>query len=140
MLDLAVCLLCLKFYAHKAHHVVARVAFIPDHDLLGEIYSKADADYDDVVERFVGLHGDEALDEQKIMEAAVQKCAKYPLKGVKENKELLKVCLESLKEINSKIEPVCKKPGATQGTIQMVGNIADKNEVLIYKLQQRLKQ
>jgi DNA-binding ferritin-like protein len=139
MLDLAVSLLCLKLYAHKAHHVAARVAFIPDHEMLGEIYEMADSHYDDVLERFIGTHGDEALDEQRVIEAAVQKCAKYPIKGVKENKEYFKVCIESLNEINSKIEALCKKPEISQGTIQLVGDIANKNEVILYKIKQRCK-
>lgn len=139
MLDLAVSLLCLKLYAHKAHHVVAGAMFVPDHEILGEIYSKADSDYDDIIERFIGIHGADALDEQRVIELAVQKCGKYSVKGIKENKELLKVCLDSIKEINLKIEGLCKKAGVTQGTIQLIGDIANKNEVLIYKLQQRVK-
>lgn len=139
MLDLAVSIRALQFYAHHAHHICARVVFMQDHEILGEIYSKMDGDYDNVVERFIGLNGDSALDEQKVLMAAVQKCGQKPLKEAKENKELLKVCLDMIKEINAKIEPLCKNPKTSQGTIQMIGDIADKNEVLIYKLQQRLK-
>jgi DNA-binding ferritin-like protein len=139
MLELAVLLKCLNMYSHKAHHVVARAVFLQDHEFLAEIYSKADSDYDNVIERFIGLNSTEALDEQSVLSQAVQKCGTYPLKGVKENKDLLVSCLKQIQEINGKIEVLCKASGTTQGTIQMIGDIADKNEVLIYKLKQRVQ-
>jgi DNA-binding ferritin-like protein len=139
MLDLAALLRTLQLYAHHAHHIAARVVFNQDHDMLAEIYTKAETDYDDVIERFIGLKGDENLDESKVLMVACQKVQALPMKDTKENKELLKVCLDLITQINAKIEPLCKDPKSTQGFIQMVGNIADKNEVLMYKLKQRLK-
>lgn len=139
MLDLSVLIRSLQLYAHHAHHIAARVVFNQDHEFLAEIYTKAETDYDDVIERFIGLKGDAALDENKVLAAVCSKVQALPLKDVKENKELLKVCLDLIKQINAKIETLCKEPNVSQGTIQMIGNIADKNEVLIYKLNQRLK-
>jgi DNA-binding ferritin-like protein len=138
MLELAIKLRALQLFGHHAHHIVARIVFFQDHDILSEIYTKAEADYDDVIERFIGLKGAEALDETKVLIAAVNKVQKMPLKIAKENKELLQSVLKLIEEINTDIEKLCKEPGLTQGTIQMVGNIADKNEVLVYKLKQRL--
>lgn len=137
MLELAIALRALQFYSHHAHHIVARAVFFQDHEVLGEIYAKAESDYDNVIERFIGTKGAEALDEQSVLSAAVQKCGTFPLKGVTENKVVLSACLQQIKDINAKIELLCKVPGVTQGSIQMVGNIADANEVLMYKLQQR---
>jgi len=139
MLDLSVILRCLQLYAHHAHHIAARVVFSQDHEFLAEIYTKAETDYDNVIERFIGLKGDAALDENKVLASACSKVQALPLKDAKENKEMLKVCLDLIKQINAKIETLCKDPKATQGTIQMLGNIADANEILIYKLNQRLK-
>lgn len=139
MLDLAIALLVLKQYSHHAHHIVARVVFNQDHSTLGDIYTQADSDYDDVIERFIGLNGDENLDEAKILSIAAQKVASLPLKGVKENKELLKQALELIQGINAKIEVLSKDPKSTAGTIQLIGDIANRHEVLVYKLKQRLK-
>jgi DNA-binding ferritin-like protein len=139
MLELAVLIKCLELYSHSSHHIVARAVFIPDHEMLGGIYSKMNGDYDNIIERFVGLKGSEALDEQAVLLAAVQKCGTHPLKGITENKTILISCLQQIKAINAKIELECKVPGVTQGTIQMLGNCADLNEVIIYKLQQRCK-
>ncbi len=139
MLDLSVLLRTLQLYAHHAHHIAARVVFNQDHDTLAEIYGKAETDYDNVIERFIGLKGDAALDENKVLSVACSKVQGLPLKDTKENKELLKVCLDLTKQINAKIEILCKESTTTQGTLQMLGDIADKNEVLVYKLQQRLK-
>ena len=47
--------------------------------------------------------------------------------------------INAIKEINAKIETLCKVPGVTQGSIQMLGNFADANEVILYKLKQRVK-
>lgn len=139
MLDLSALLRTLQLYAHHAHHICGRIVFNQDHEMLAEIYTKAETDYDDVIERFIGLKGEEALDESKVLSVACQKVQALPMKGVKENKELLKACLDLIQQINTKIEPLCKDPKATQGSIQMLGNIADKNEILIYKLKQKLK-
>lgn len=138
-LELSASVRALQFYAHHAHHVCARIVFSQDHAMLAEIYTKAETDYDNIIERYIGLKGDAALDESKVLMMACQKVQKLPMKDVKENKILLKACLDLILEINSKIEPLCKEPNASQGTIQMLGNIADANEVLVYKLKQRLK-
>lgn len=139
MLDLALSLLVLKHYTHHAHHIVARVVFNQDHSTLGDIYSQADSDYDDVIERYIGTNSDEALDEAKILSIAAQKVAALPMKGVKENKELLKQTLELIQGINAKIEVLAKDPKTTQGTVQLIGDIANRHEVIIYKLKQRLR-
>lgn len=139
MLDLSSLIRALQFYSHHAHHICARIVFNQDHEILGEIYSKMDIDYDNVIERYIGLNGEDNFDEQKILVVAVQKCGSKPLKDVKENKELLKNCLDMIKEINAKIETVYKDPKSTVGLQQMIGDIASLNEVLIYKLNQRLK-
>lgn len=139
MLELAVLLRALQFSAQHAHHIAARAVFMQDHEFLAEIYNKMDSDYDSVIERFIGIHGAEALDEQSVLSAAVQKCAAYPVKSAKENKELFLMCINAIKEINAKIETLCKVPGVTQGSIQMLGNFADANEVILYKLKQRVK-
>lgn len=139
MLELAIALRALQFYSHHAHHIVARAVFFQDHEVLGEIYAKAEGDYDNVIERFIGTKGAEALDEQSVLSAAVQKCGTFPLKGVTENKVVLATCLQQIKEINAKIELLCKTPGVSQGTIQLIGDQANQNEILIYKLQQRCK-
>jgi DNA-binding ferritin-like protein len=139
MLELAILVKCLELYSHCAHHIVSKAVFIPDHEMLGSLYSKMNGDYDNIIERFVGLKGSEALDEQQILLQAVQKCGTLPLKGNAENKPLLVNCLQQLKAINAKIELVCKEPGITQGTIQLLGEQVNQNEILLYKLQQRCK-
>lgn len=138
MLELAAKLRALQLYGHHAHHIVARIVFMPDHEMLSEIYSKAESDYDNVIERFIGLKGSEALNENQVLVSAVNRVQKMPLKAVKENKEVLQNVLKLIEEINADIEKLCKGSEITQGTLQMVGDIADKNEVLIYKLKQRI--
>lgn len=52
---------------------------------------------------------------------------------------MLKTCLMLIQECNQKIEVLCKQPNVTQGTIQLYGDVASKNEVLVYKIKQRIK-
>jgi len=138
MLELAAKLRALQLYGHHAHHIVARIVFTPDHEILSEIYTNAETDYDNVIERFIGLKGASSLNENQVLVSAVNKVQKLPLKNVKENKEVLENVLKLIQEINSDIETLCKGSEISQGTMQMIGNIADKNEVLIYKLKQRI--
>lgn len=139
MKDLAILLRSINLYAHSAHNLCARVVFLQDHEFFNEIYSAANVAYDSVIERIIGLYGEEAvpaLPEQ--LEALHQILSQLPEKGVKENAIYFQVLLEKQKMVCEKIEELCKS-GLPQGTIQMLGNIADASEVLQYKLKQRIK-
>lgn len=140
MKDLAILLRSINLYAHSAHNLCARVVFFQDHEFFNEIYTVADSAYDDVIERMIGLQGEgsvPSLSEQ--LEAIHQIVSQLPEKGVKENAVYFQVLLEKQKLVCSKIEELCSQGGLPQGTIQMLGNIADKSEQIQYKIQQRIK-
>lgn len=139
LLQLSVLLRSIQFYTHHAHHICARVAFNQDHDFLSEIYTKFEADYDDVIERYIGLNGDAGLDESQILMAAAQKVQSLSLKSAKENKEMFQTCLKLIEDANNAIEAISKESNLTQGTLQLIGDQASKNEILVYKIKQRIK-
>ena len=139
MKELAILLRSLNLYAHSAHNLCGRIPFFQDHEFFNEIYSAADTNYDSVIERMIGLSGEDSvpsLPEQ--LEAIYQILSQLPEKGVKENAIFFQVILEKQKMVCSKIEELCKS-GLPQGTIQMLGNIADQSEQFQYKISQRLK-
>lgn len=139
MLELAINLRVLQFYAHHAHHICARLVFMPDHEFLSEIYTKAEQDYDDVIERYIGLNGDSSFNEAQLLSMSAQKVEGLSLNTAKDNKEMLLTCLSLIQQINSKIETLCKQSDITQGTLQLLGDQSNKNEILVYKLKQRTK-
>lgn len=140
MKELQILLRSLQLYAHQAHNLCARIVFHQDHEMFAEIYTKAESDYDSITERAIGLSGEEAVCSlQELLQGCFSKLSSIQDKSVKENSIYYQVILSLIKEINAKIEPLCKSGSLTQGTIQMLGDIADKNEVLLYKINQRLK-
>ena len=137
MLQLLPLLRALNLYAHHAHNMCARVPFFQDHEALAEIYEKADSDYDAVIERIIGTKGAEGLDLSMIVGASLQKLQTMPLGG--QNSDMFQGILSMKMELVAQIEQLIKAGGLSQGTIQMLGDIADKEEVDLYKIKQRIK-
>lgn len=139
MKELAILLRAINLYAHSAHNLCGRVPFFQDHEFFLELYEAADAAYDDVIERMIGINGEDSvpsLSEQ--LQAISSLVGPLPEKGVASNSVYFEILLEKQKMVCAKIEELCKS-GLPQGTIQMLGNIADKSEVFQYKIKQRLK-
>lgn len=139
MLQLAIILRSIQLFAHSAHHLVARTPFFQDHEFFGDLYKEAESDYDSVIERIIGLHGEEHVELNSILAEVVQKVANCPSIGVKENKAFYEYQLQFEKELCELIEVLCKNPQISQGTIQKIGDIADRSERRQYLIQQRIK-
>jgi DNA-binding ferritin-like protein len=137
MLKLLSHLRALNLYSHHAHNLCGRIPFFQDHEFLNEVYEKADDDYDSVIERIIGTKGDQGLDLISICQASCQKLASIPM-GT-QNSDMFQAILQMKLELISMIEFEIKQPGVSQGTIQMLGDISDKEEVHIYKIKQRLR-
>lgn len=137
MKELAILFRLLQLYSHNCHNLVARTVFFSDHAFLGELYDGYTDDYDDIIERIIGLYGADNISLNEIQMAAVQRLITFPDK-FSENSQCFNKITELEKELCAKIEVICKTPGVTQGTIQLVGNQADKSESRQYKLRQRL--
>jgi DNA-binding ferritin-like protein len=132
--ELAIMLRILQLYAHQAHQIVGKAVFMPDHDLLADIYTAAEKDYDDVIERIIGLTGEQNIPS---MQEIAQNVAKLP--GVeKENSAYFEKILQIEMGICSHIESLAKS-GISQGTLQLVGDICNRLEKEQYKIKRRLK-
>lgn len=114
----------------------ARIVFFQDHDFFKEIYGFCSDSYDDVLERMIGRGM--PLDLAKVTVEAAQIAVQAPI-SVKENKEYYLHIQSKFKVCNQMIEVLCAEKGQTQGTIQLLGDIANKIEGYQYKIAQRIK-
>lgn len=140
MKEIALLLRALKLYAHQAHNLCGRVAFHQDHEFFAEVYEAAENDYDGVVERIIGLFGEEkapTLAEE--MSFIGQKVSNLPQMGVKENSAFYQVILQLEMEICAKIAAYCKSGQCSPGTEQLLGDVCNRLETEQYKIKQRLK-
>lgn len=137
LLQLAVCYRGLQLAAHNFHNLVARTVFFQDHSFFGDLYSAAEGYYDDIIERIIGLYGDQSINLQNIMMMVSQKIQDAP-NASQENKVFYQYCEQMLKYVLSEIEQLA--PGCSQGTMNMLAGQADEIEVLLYKISRRLGQ
>lgn len=134
MEEIIILLKTLNLYAHNAHNLASRIVFNQDHEMLLEIYEAADTNYDDVLERLIGLKGDVSIAPLDL--TAAQHNAK--LSQGSDNASKLKVCLELEKAICEKIEILVRAKQVSVGTEQLLGEICNTSEVRQYKLSRRL--
>lgn len=139
MLDLAVLLRAMQMYAHSAHHLCARIVFMQDHEFFSETYQALEGGYDQVIERIIGLYGEDSLNLQSLIAEVQDKIKDCPSVGVKENKTFYEYQLKFEKELCDLVETLCKNPKITQGTIQTIATISELSEIRQYKIKQRLK-
>ncbi len=129
----------MQMYTQHAHNLCARTPFFADHEFLSETYESLEGDYDDVVERFLGLGGETPeLSLDIIMSGVAAKLQGKPTIGVKENSMFFATLLGMEAELCKLIEAKILE-GATEGTKQLLGEICNKSESRQYKEKQRIK-
>jgi DNA-binding ferritin-like protein len=137
MQNLLICLRALQIIAHHYHNVCGKIAFHQDHEFFGEVYSAAESDYDSVIERIIGKDGVQAINLDQILSQVSAKI-KPILKSAAENKAYYEALLAQIEYINSEIQKLIDGKLVSRGTEQLIGEIANKNEILIYKIKRRI--
>lgn len=137
MKELAILLRKMQLTAHNAHNMVSGELFMQDHDYLGELYPIYETEYDSIIERIIGLYGRDSLDLNAITMSAVQKLMQYPVKA--SNIQHFEVLLHCEKELCDHVEKLCKVPGITQGSLNLLAQLADNSEQRQYKLKNRVQ-
>lgn len=132
MKSLAIILRASQLYAHMAHNFTTGCNFFQDHAAFGSFYEEYEKDYDDVVERMIGLTGD--CDIVSITKGACDIAERVKFT---ETKHAYGVLLATEKSLCEACTAENKK--ATLGTQNLLQGIADRSEVRQYKIQQRLK-
>lgn len=132
MKQIAITLRGLQLFAHNAHNLAKGKTFLEDHEFFGELYATYEAAYDDVVERMIGLNGDQDLnaitDEAEDMASSVK---------FADNEQAYNVLLVTEKQLLDVIEKGFK--GYSLGTQDLLQGIANESERRIYKFKRKLK-
>jgi DNA-binding ferritin-like protein len=123
----------LQFLAHRAHNVVKGTTFFEDHEFFGELYPAYEKAYDDLVERIIGTNA-ESLSICKVNKAAAEMSSVSPNETNPE--AFFRIILKGEKDLCAMIEESIEEQ--TQGTQNLLAQIADDSEKRIYSLKQRL--
>lgn len=138
MKELAIIFKSMNLYARAAHHLAARTPFHSDHAFFAEIYEAADDAFDGIVERMIGLMGEESVGYPGILSQSVANVSKLPYTGVKENTVFYQVLLDMEKKVCEKANEIIQS-GVTPGVEQLVGELCNQSEMRQYKIKQRMK-
>jgi DNA-binding ferritin-like protein len=138
-LSIIVQLRAMQMYTQQAHNLCGRVPFFQDHEFFSETYEQLESDYDSVFERTVGLYGEQSsLELSNLVSLVSSKLKDKSTIGQKENSIYFSTLLEMEKELCVLIEKKVTSK-ASEGTKQLIGEIANKSEMRQYKIKQRLK-
>ena len=127
---------------HAAHHVTKGTGFGGDHvNLYGEIYTTLDEDLDGIVEKGIGLTGDETLaDPVSSLSMAAGLLAQQPASANQDAEtiacnafEVIKYYVKAIEGIYSQFE-AC---GMSLGLDDLLQGLANQYETYVYLLQQR---
>ena len=127
---------------HAAHHVTKGTGFGGDHvNIYGEIYNTLDEDLDQIVEKGIGLTGDESLaDPVSSLSMAAGLLAQQPASANQDAEtiacnafEVIKYYVKSIEGIYSQFE-AC---GMSLGLDDLLQGLANQYETYVYLLQQR---
>lgn len=143
MKKLAIVLRFGHLYAHMAHNLCSGSNFFADHEFLGDLYLQYEKDFDAVVERMIGAKNKPDIIE--LNKEAIKLLASAPFVSATEAFNVLMTIEKKICKIVEEIcwpQPMTHPHGgpdpATQGEIQLLGNICDLSEVRQYKIKQRL--
>jgi DNA-binding ferritin-like protein len=128
----------MQLFAHAAHNLVSGPSFAPDHDFFGSAYAKHEGDFDDVVERVIGQYGEQHVDFAGLTMQAAKALAGMKISGAISNEQFFQQQLNHEQVLCSLVDQLCATAGVSEGTKQLLGNIADMSEGRQYKIKQRL--
>ena len=132
MKNLAIILGASQLYAHMAHNLTTGCSFFSDHEAFGSFYAEYEKDYDDVVERMIGLTG--TCDIPAITKSACEIVEKTKFKDTMHAYSVLLATEKSICDVCT-----AENKKATLGTQNLLQGIADKSEMRQYKIQRRIK-
>lgn len=134
MQELLIHLRTMQLFYHNAHNLCKGSLFFADHAAFGDFYAAAEADYDSVAERMIGKG--QTIDLLSVIKGVYTKCKTLPA-GEASTEQLFSAGQRLEQELCAIVQKLI--PASSEGTKQMIGNIADMSEMRQYKLKQRLK-
>ena len=127
---------------HAAHHVTKGTGFGGDHvNIYGEIYTQLDEDLDMIVEKGIGLTGDETLaDPVSSLSLAATMLAQYPMAANQDAEMIACSAFEISKKYITFLEGIYSQfdaCGMSLGLDDLLQGLANQYETYVYLLQQR---
>lgn len=126
----------MNLYYHNAHHLAQGPTFESDHEMFGEFYGEVSDQFDDVVERSIGMDLKKPSDLCEQIRAVYSKLETLP--EVNTSKERFTVGLSLEDDLIKIVNLICKQD-VSAGVEQLVGEIGNRAEIRTYKIKQRLK-
>lgn len=126
----------MNLFYHNSHNLTKGATFEGDHELFADFYSQTLSNYDDVVERGIGLGFDKVADLSSQLSLVSQKIEGLP--EVNSNLERFEVGLSVETELCKIVEVICYSK-VSPGVEQLVGEIGNQSEMRQYKIRQRLR-
>lgn len=143
MTEFLILLRSLNLYYHHLHNNCSGASFFSDHQQLASFYSQADDDYDRVIERSIGLTSEMRPDELvRVMREVTDILDNMPkLYDFVVLNEHLNYALQLEESLCQEVEVYLnsEESRVTEGTRQLLGDVADKSEVRQYLIGRRLK-
>ena len=129
----------LQLFAHSAHHLTSGCTFNQDHAYFGELYAAYEEAFDDIVERLIGLGKlDNVKDRLAIDTKAAGILGKTDTEDLTCAEDWFEILLEMEQELCAKIEKLAGEK-VSQGTLNLLAQLADDSEKRQYKIGQRVK-
>lgn len=137
VLFLLVCQLrMMNLFYHSAHNLSKGPAFEGDHEMFAEFYGAVDGDYDNVVERAIGMDLDSVADVCSQLKLVYQKLEKLPESS--SNEQNFQIGNQLEKELCKIVDHICSLE-ISSGLEQLIGEIGNQSEIRQYKIKQRCK-
>lgn len=134
----------MQLWFHGAHHLTRGTSFSGDHvNLYGTIYQAIEDQIDGVIEKAVGLFGDECACPINVTEKALEIMSEYPspieLKAAGQAAVGLQIEKDFLKFSQNLYDTLKRIRAMTLGLDDMIMANANAHETHVYLLQQRIK-
>lgn len=124
----------LNLIYHHMHNVAKGQSFFSDHKALAKIYDELDSDYDNLVERRIGLTG--SFDRASLSEVLQQACEIVSSMPESEMNEMFNFAMSIESEYVRELKNA--EAGQSSGTVNMLQGLSDASEVRAYLISRRL--
>jgi DNA-binding ferritin-like protein len=139
MQNLAAIYRFLQLFAHAGHNLTSGCTFNQDHAFFAKLYPAYEEAFDLLVERLIGTDKLSSVKDRLAIDAkAASILAKTDCEELQCPEDWFEIVLEMEQAACEKIETLLEQK-FSQGTINLLAQLADDSEMRQYKLKQRLK-
>ena len=130
--DVAVVLRTLQLYYHSCHNIVVGPDFNHDHALFGDFYEEVEDDYDAMIEESILNEGRNGINLKNQLKQIYDNIKAIDVMTV-DRLVMYRTGIQLEKKLQTMLEE-CKKSNPTLGTETLLGDVAKKCGVRLYKM------